>query len=226
MVSTNSIHNNQIGWLQITSGRCPTECQWVVARFTDYITRTCSKEGVRVSVIDRVEGDHPHVYKSTLLSLTGNLAEHCISSHSGTIVWHGQSPYRPKHKRKNWYVGVQPILMPVDSEDGALTSIQDSDLKFETIRATGPGGQNVNRRESAVRVVHTPTGISVVGREERTQLMNRKLAIARIHMQLGEQARSNRALHDKTRWQQHNELERGNPVMKFSGTDFKKVSPE
>jgi peptide chain release factor len=172
--------------------------------------------------VERVEGDHPHVYKSVLLSLTGNLVRQCVQAHSGTILWHGQSPYRANHKRKNWYIGVQPIIISSLDEDDAF-SIDEQDLQIETMRATGPGGQNVNRRETAVRVVHRPTGYTVVAREERSQWMNKKLAMARLYMQLSGLQSSERHQQQKKRWQQHNELERGNPIMKFSGSDFRKV---
>ena len=56
----------------------------------------------------------------------------------------------------------------------------ENEMKFQTMRSTGPGGQNVNKTETAVRVTHLPTGISVVAQEERSQYLNKKLAIAKL----------------------------------------------
>jgi len=63
------------------------------------------------------------------------------------------SPFRPEHQRKNWFVGIE-VLEQVEN-----THFHPRDVKWETMRASGPGGQHVNRTESAVRVTHMPTGI-------------------------------------------------------------------
>jgi peptide chain release factor len=92
----------------------------------------------------------------------------------GTVQWVEQSPFRPEHKRKNWFVGVE-TLEPV-----ADTFFDVRDVRWETMRASGPGGQHVNRTESAVRVTHIPTGIQAGAMEEPSQHRNRKLALARL----------------------------------------------
>lgn len=93
---------------------------------------------------------------------------------------------------------------------------------IETMRASGPGGQQVNKTESAVRVTHIPTGLTVVAREERSQHMNRKLAVARLGELMKSQEKSAELQGKRDRWQQHNELERGNPIRTYEGTEFKR----
>jgi len=88
---------------------------------------------------------------------------------------------------------------------------------FETMRTSGPGGQHVNKTESAVRATHLPTGLSVVAREERSQHQNKRLALAKLAQLLRERDRAagKRAQHEL--WNQHNLLECGNPVRTFVG---------
>lgn len=123
--------------------------------------------------------------------------------------------FRPHHKRKNWFIGVnsfQPI------EDNRLKS---NKLKVETMRASGPGGQHTNKTETAIRITHLPTGISAVAQEERSQYLNRKLALARLYRKLEQESEAAYAKDEQTRWSCHNSLERGNLVRIFECEDFR-----
>ena len=88
------------------------------------------------------------------------------------------------------------------------------------MRASGPGGQHVNKTDSAIRATHTKSGIVVTAREERSQLMNKKLALARIASVLKEQKITAIASQEQLRWELHQQLERGNPKRIFQGLDF------
>lgn len=210
-------------WLQITAGRCPAECQWVVNRLVTHITRYCSKQGVRVSLVHSVQGDQSATLKSALLRVQGSAQETCLERFRGTVLWRGKSLYRPYHKRKNWYVGVDVLSVAETASGYADLKNLQQEIDVQSIRATGPGGQNVNCRESAVRITHRLTGVSVVGREERSQEMNRRLAFARLQQRLLEQQQHQQHDLDRERWRQHNQLERGNPVLIFEGKEFQEV---
>ena len=135
----------------------------------------------------------------------------------GTVQWIGKSQFRPQTKRINWFVGVEIYLPPEQLKWSA------DELKIETMRASGPGGQHANKVESAVRITHMPTGISATAQEERSQMLNRKLAMARLTAHF-EEANSQKTKNvQKDRWHQHNALERGNPVRIYKGSKFQLI---
>ena len=124
------------------------------------------------------------------------------------IQWVCDSPLRPHHPRRNWFVAVQkcepPRQLPADGE-----------IVFQACKASGKGGQHVNTTDSAVHALHVPSGISVKVMSERSQHANKRLArellplkLARLNAQGEGQAR-------RTRSQQHWEVERGSPVKVF-----------
>ena len=126
-------------------------------------------------VIEFEPGPEPGTAQSALVSISGgNVLNSFATSWRGTVQWTARSPFRPEHKRKNWFVGID-ILEPVDEARFNL-----KEVRWETMRASGPGGQHVNRTESAVRVTHLPTGIHAVAAEGRSQHRNRILALARL----------------------------------------------
>jgi peptide chain release factor len=202
-------------WVQITAGQGPDECAWVVARLVEYLEKATAKAGLQLKRLQTEEGTKAGILNSALLSLEGPKAENWIRAWEGTIQWTGQSPFRPEHKRKNWFVGVE-IFAPIEK-----TTLKETDLHFESQRSGGPGGQNVNKVESAVRLTHLPTGLSVLAQEERTQYRNRQLALARLEALFYSQDQTRLQKAQQSRWQAHHVLERGNPVKIFRGPQFK-----
>jgi len=172
---------------------------------------------IKVTMLDAIPGDKPGTLKSALLSLEGEEVSPFARQWLGTIQWIGKSPFRPRHKRKNWFIGVQ-IYYPPDK-----SSISEQDLKYEAMKASGPGGQHVNKSQTAIRVVHHPTGLCAVAQEERSQYLNKKLALARLYSLIEEAEKKSQQKEQKERWNQHNELERGNPVRIYEGETFKRV---
>ncbi|MCD7973400.1 MAG: hypothetical protein LUG18_12190 [Candidatus Azobacteroides sp.] len=107
---------------------------------------------------------------------------------------------------KNWFIGINHLSVP---EEG---NIREKDFRYQTSRSSGPGGQHVNKTESAVRVTHIPSGISVTASEDRSQFRNKKTAFMRILLKLATWEKEQAAQVFQQNWQNHNELERGNPV--------------
>ena len=98
-----------------------------------------------------------------------------------------------------------------------LPRIDESDIVYETCRSGGKGGQNVNKVETSVRAIHTPTGLSVKCSDERSQSQNKTLARERLLLKLREINEKTLADSQARQWSNHDNLERGNPVKKISG---------
>lgn len=95
--------------------------------------------------------------------------------------------------------------------------ILTADLTYEVMRAQGPGGQHVNKTESAVRLTHKPTGISVVAQSERSQHRNRKLALQQLQARMWQQNQSLQQQQSHQIWQNHDHLQLGQAVKCFKG---------
>jgi peptide chain release factor len=209
-------------WLHITSGRGPVECQMAVAKLMAVITGEANAQGLACAVLETVAGEARGAALSALLSLEGDTdrVRAFAARSAGSVLWICASPVRPAHKRKNWFVGVEVLAPPDAAHTGTL---KVSDVTFEAMRASGPGGQHVNKTESAVRATHRPSGLVATAREERSQAMNKKLALARLAAQL--KAGKDAAMADasRDRWEAHNALERGAPRRTFKGETFREV---
>lgn len=204
-----------ISWLQITSGRGPDECCWVAARVVEAIVNDASASDCDASVLEIIVGSKPDLFKSALISIEGENVSTFLLQWEGTIQWIGQSQFRPRHKRKNWFVGVASYKAPEEID------YNSSEFRFEKMRSSGPGGQHANKTESAVRVTHVPTGINAIAQEERSQHMNRKLALSRLHEKLQQQKQDTEMQLRQERWDGHSSLERGNPIRVYEGPSFK-----
>lgn len=204
-------------WLQISSGRGPAECQLAVAKLAHVLAAEARKAGFACEMLDVVEGRERGAALSALLSVEGEGARAFAARSCGSVLWVCASPVRPGHKRKNWFVGVELLAPPAEG----LGAIKLADVTFEAMRASGPGGQHVNKTESAVRATHRPTGLVATAREERSQSMNKKLALARLAGLLAAGAESAKADAERDRWAQHDALERGRPVRTFVGPSFR-----
>lgn len=161
-------------------------------------------------------GPRPDTFRSVLIAMSGDesLTEF-IRGWKGTVKWIGTSVFRPTHKRKNWFVSVTGFE-PVEVDE-----IQLRGIRLETMRSSGPGGQHTNKTESAVRVTDRVTGLSAVSQEERSQYLNRKLALARLRKLVEDQSMNNQKHFQKTCWEQHSSLERGSAVHEFVGKSFR-----
>ena len=203
--------------VQITSGRGPVECCRAVALLAKEICVEAATVGLFAAVIEEEAGPSPATMQSALLHIDGEGSEKFVSSWEGSIQWICPSPFRLGHRRKNWFVGVQSL--PIRKPEQFL----QQDLKFETCKAGGPGGQHVNTTESAVKAIHVPTGLSAISRDERSQTANRKRATARLAILIARHEQRQQAVNQKQRWTAHNELERGCAVRTYEGEDFKRV---
>ncbi|MCG8582089.1 MAG: peptide chain release factor H [Bacteroidales bacterium] len=202
--------------LQITSGRGPAECCWVVARVLKYMIDEAKKANIRYSIMHREQGIENGTLFSASIQLEGKDIVSFTKQWTGTVQWVGQSQFRRHHKRKNWYVAVNTIEL---GSDRAV--INDKDISYQAIRSGGPGGQHVNKVSTAIRAKHLPSGLQVLVSESRSQLQNKKLAKSRL-VELIKLEQFNQQKKDmQAEWKSHSEIQRGNPVKIFYGSDFK-----
>lgn len=206
-------------WMQITSGRGPAECQLAVARLAEVVASQAGKVGIAAETVEVVAGGERGTALSALIKLSGAGAAAFAHGWRGSVQWTCPSPLRPGHKRKNWFVGVEVLGGITTSE--TTQSIDPREVAFESMRASGAGGQHVNKTESAVRATHRPTGLVATAREERSQAMNKRLALARLQALIDAGVRSEQERAERERWLQHDALERGRPVRVFTGPEFR-----
>ena len=102
----------------------------------------------------------------------------------------------------------------------------ERDVQFQTTRSQGNGGQNVNKVNSALRATHLPTGVSVFAQDSRSQLDNKKLALNRLREKLAEIELQQIAEQAQQHWNNHTQVQRGNPTRSFNGSDFKSTYVE
>jgi len=192
--------------IQITSGKGPAECCRVVALVQSLIMKQAKQQAIDIEVLENIAGEINGTLLSTTMIATGEKLDTFINQWLGTIQWIGQSPYRKFHKRKNWFVGVTAFNIK------ELMSYNPKDVKLETCRSSGPGGQNVNKVETAVRGVHLPSGLQVMAMDTRSQLENKKLCLARLEAKVLVWQTGQLMEQQQSKWQEHHTLERGNPI--------------
>ncbi|NPA09795.1 MAG: peptide chain release factor H [Chlorobi bacterium] len=202
--------------IQITSGRGPLECQWVVAKVLKVFLEEAKNNNIDYEIIHRENGDENLTLKSVTLLLQSKNLNEFLDKWLGSICWIGKSTFRKLHKRSNWFIGVFEL------EGLEKINFNEKDIQFQTTRSQGSGGQNVNKVNTAVRATHIPTGQSVFVQDSRSQLENKKLSIERLKAKVLEQNIIQLQKRMQETWNNHLNVQRGNPIRTFSGTDFKK----
>ncbi|WP_284463370.1 peptide chain release factor H [Chryseobacterium sp.] len=202
--------------IQITSGRGPLECQWVVSKVLKTFLEEIKENNIEYEIIHRENGDENLTLKSVTLLLKGKDLKEFLQTWLGSICWVGKSTFRKLHKRSNWFIGIFEL------ENLKTIDFKERDVKFQTARSQGSGGQNVNKVNTAVRATHFPSKQSVFVQDSRSQLENKKLSIIRLKEKVMGVYIQQLESKMKETWSLNLQVERGNPVRTFTGTDFKK----
>ena len=199
--------------LQLSAAKGPAECALAVAKAMNVLEVEAKQLEVDLKLLQSQPGERSGTFKSLLYALQGKNALQLAQQWSGSMCWACPSPYRPGHKRKNWFFGARWFVI-----DNPVAS---NEVTFQTCRASGSGGQHVNTTDSAVRATHVQSGLSVRVESERSQHANKKLALVLLRRKLDEQGEALEAANERERHQHHQQIERGNITRHFKGPQFK-----
>ena len=170
--------NNAI--LRLNAGAGGTEsCDWCSMLYRMY-TRWAERKGFALEVLDYLDGDEAGI-KSVTFQINGENAYGYLKSEKGVHRLVRISPFNAQGKRQTSFVSLD--VMP-DIEEDVDVEIRDEDIRVDTYRSSGAGGQHINKTSSAIRITHFPTGIVVTCQNERSQHMNKDKAMQMLKAKL------------------------------------------
>ncbi|MBD5445558.1 MAG: peptide chain release factor 2 [Lachnospiraceae bacterium] len=170
--------NNAI--LRLNAGAGGTEsCDWCSMLYRMY-TRWAERKGFKLEVLDYLDGEEAGI-KSVTFQINGENAYGYLKSEKGVHRLVRISPFNAQGKRQTSFVSLD--VMP-DIEEDVDVEIKDEDIRVDTYRSSGAGGQHINKTSSAIRITHFPTGIVVTCQNERSQHMNKDKAMQMLKAKL------------------------------------------
>ena len=198
-------------YVEIHAGAGGTESQdWAEMLFRMY-GRWAERKGYKVETVEYQAGEQAGIKSATLL-LKGENAYGYAKTESGVHRLVRISPYDSSARRHTSFssVWVYPVI-----DDNIEIEINDSDLKIDTYRASGAGGQHVNTTDSAVRITHVPTGIVVASQNDRSQHKNRATAMGMLKARLFEREMAEREAAASGEYQEKSEIGWGHQIRSY-----------
>ncbi|MBO4374480.1 MAG: peptide chain release factor 2 [Lachnospiraceae bacterium] len=182
-------YDNYNAIMRLNAGAGGTEsCDWCAMLYRMY-TRWAERHGFTIEELDSLEGDEAG-YKSVTFQVNGMNAYGYMKSEKGVHRLVRISPFNAQGKRQTSFVSLD--VMP-DIEEDIDIDIRPEDIKVDTYRSSGAGGQHINKTSSAIRITHLATGIVVTCQNERSQFQNKDKAMQMLKAKLYMLARENNA---------------------------------
>ena len=205
-------YDDSDAYISISAGAGGTEAtDWAEMLLRMYL-RWCERRSFGTEIIDRLEGEETGV-KSATISVQGRRAYGWLRAEAGVHRLVRISPYDSQNRRHTTFVQVE--VLPEVEEASEVEEIPDDDLKVDTYRAQGAGGQHVNTTDSAVRLTHIPTGIVAQSQNERSQHQNRLAAMKILRARLLERRIEEREAEIRELKGEHKEAGWGNQIRSY-----------
>jgi peptide chain release factor 2 len=197
--------------MNINAGAGGTEsCDWAAMLLRMYF-KWAEAKGFQITVLDQLNGEEAGIKNVTAL-VKGDYTYGYLKSESGVHRLVRISPFDSNKRRHTSFASVDVI--PEISDDIRI-DIKESDLKIDTYRAGGKGGQHVNKTDSAVRITHLPTGIVVQCQNERSQFKNKQMALKILRAKLYEAERSKKAKNIEKAYEAKKEIAWGSQIRSY-----------
>jgi len=197
--------------LSLNAGAGGTEsCDWAAMLLRMY-TRWAEGRGCHVTIVDQLIGEEAGIKNATIL-IKGDYAYGYLKSESGVHRLVRISPFDANKRRHTSFASVDVI--PELSDDVEI-DVKETDLKIDTYRAGGKGGQHVNKTDSAVRITHLPTGIVVQCQSERSQFKNKSTAMKILKAKLHELERAKKVKEIENAYEAKKEIAWGSQIRSY-----------
>ncbi len=219
----NQKYDNGDAVMTVFSGAGGDDAEDFSAILLNMYLKYCDKNGFGVSILHQNESDHGG-FRNITIEISGKRAYGTLKNESGVHRLVRISPFNAKSLRHTSFSMVEVIPKFEKSAKLSDLDIPESDIKVELSRSSGPGGQNVNKRETAVRVVHIPTNLSAQSDNERSQAQNKDKAMQILYGKIYKALEEERVAKEKGMYiSKTTQIEWGNQIRSYVMHPYKMV---